>query len=47
LTAGEPDQFSAALGDDPAGELHRRMQLKSLLFGMGESFRVLVQRKER
>jgi len=42
--AGEADQFAAALG--PAGELRRRMQLKTLLFGMGETFRVLLQRKE-
>jgi SAM-dependent MidA family methyltransferase len=41
LAAGEADQFAAALG--PAGELHRRMQLKTLLFGMGETFRVLLQ----
>jgi hypothetical protein len=27
-------------------ELRRRMQLKTLLFGMGETFRVLMQRKE-
>ena len=44
LAAGEPDQFAAALaGPD---ELRRRMQLKTLLFGMGETFRVLLQRKE-
>jgi SAM-dependent MidA family methyltransferase len=43
LAAGEADQFAAALaGGD---ELRRRMQLKTLLFGMGETFRVLVQRK--
>jgi SAM-dependent MidA family methyltransferase len=43
LRAGEPDQFAEALGgDDPA----RRLQLKTLLFGMGETFRVLTQRKE-
>jgi SAM-dependent MidA family methyltransferase len=47
LAAGEPDHFSAALGGDPATELRRRMQLKTLLFGMGESFRVLLQSKER
>jgi SAM-dependent MidA family methyltransferase len=46
LTAGEPDNFFAALGSEPSGELRRRMQLKTLLFGMGETFRVLVQRKE-
>jgi SAM-dependent MidA family methyltransferase len=46
LDAGEPDQFAAALGpeDDP-GHLRRRMQLKTLLFGMGETFRTLLQRK--
>jgi SAM-dependent MidA family methyltransferase len=43
LDAGEPDQFAAALG---GGELRRRMQLKTLLFGMGETFRVLLQRRE-
>jgi len=41
LSAGEPDQFAAALG--PANDLRRRMQLKTLLFGMGETFRVLLQ----
>jgi SAM-dependent MidA family methyltransferase len=44
LAAGEPDQFGAALG--PRNDLRRRMQLKTLLFGMGETFRVLLQRKE-
>ena len=43
LAAGEPDQFAAALG---GGELARRTQLKTLLFGMGETFRALLQRKE-
>jgi SAM-dependent MidA family methyltransferase len=48
LTAGEADQFRAAMGDGgPAEELRRRMQLKTLLFGMGETFRVLLQRRER
>jgi SAM-dependent MidA family methyltransferase len=42
LAAGEPDQFAAALG--PESDLRRRMQLKTLLFGMGETFRVLLQR---
>jgi SAM-dependent MidA family methyltransferase len=43
LAAGAADQFAAALaGED---ELRRRMQLKTLLFGMGETFRVLTQRK--
>ena len=44
LGAGEADQFAAALAaDGPAEELRRRMQLKTLLFGMGESFWVLLQ----
>ena len=44
LGAGESDQFAAALaGED---ELRRRMQLKTLLFGMGETFRVLTQKRE-
>ena len=46
LAAGERDQFAAALGEGGAAEqLRRRMQLKTLLFGMGETFRVLLQRK--
>src|ERR1035437_8178049 len=46
LAAGEPDGFAAALGAGGAAEgLRRRMQLKTLLFGMGETFRVLLQRK--
>jgi SAM-dependent MidA family methyltransferase len=43
LSVGESDQFAAALGPEP--NLPRRMQLKTLLFGMGETFRVLLQRK--
>ena len=43
LDAGEADQFAAALaGPD---ETRRRLQLKTLLFGMGETFRTLLQRK--
>ena len=45
LSAGEPDQFAAALGEG-ADEARRRGQLKTLLFGMGETFRVLLQRKD-
>ena len=46
LHAGEPDQFASALAaPDEAAEKHHRLQLKSLLFGMGETFRVLVQSK--
>lgn len=43
LRAGEADQFAAALAADAESEaLRRRMQLKALLYGMGETFRVLV-----
>jgi SAM-dependent MidA family methyltransferase len=43
LSAGEEDQFAAALaGPD---EARRRLQLKTLLFGMGETFRTLLQKK--
>jgi SAM-dependent MidA family methyltransferase len=46
LDAGEPDQFAAALGSGaPADQTRRRMQLKTLLFGLGETFRTLIQRK--
>ena len=38
LTAGEADQFAAAMAANP-------MQLKTVLFGMGETFRVLLQRR--
>jgi len=47
LAAGEPDQFAAALGSQTTkndGPRHR--QLKTLLFGMGETFRALLQRKD-
>jgi SAM-dependent MidA family methyltransferase len=46
LDAGEPDNFLTAL-DAPSdtARMRRRMQLKTLLFGMGETFRVLIQRK--
>lgn len=43
MAAGEADQFAAALGQE--NDLRRRMQLKTLLFGMGETFRVLLQKK--
>lgn len=46
LAAGEADEFREALSGQAEGEeLRRRMQLKTLLFGMGESFRTLWQRK--
>lgn len=46
LGAGEPDSFAYALAADT--ETRRtafRMQLKSLLFGLGETFRALVMRR--
>ena len=46
MEAGETDQFALALAaGSPAEEQRRRLQLKQLLFGMGETFRTLVQRK--
>lgn len=43
LRQGEADQFAALFADcDASEERRRRMQLKTLLFGMGETFRVLV-----
>jgi len=45
LAAGDQDQFAAALAAaTPAEQLQRRLQLKSLLFGMGETFRTLLQK---
>jgi SAM-dependent MidA family methyltransferase len=46
MEAGEADQFARALAaDSPAEAQQRRLQLKQLLFGMGETFRALIQRK--
>ena len=46
LRAGEVDAFASALAaNSEEEEFRHRMQLKSLLFGMGETFRVLLQRK--
>jgi SAM-dependent MidA family methyltransferase len=46
LRAGEGDNFESALRAQSDEEsLRLRMQLKTLLFGMGETFRVLLQRK--
>jgi SAM-dependent MidA family methyltransferase len=44
LDAGEADQFAAALGAGPDQE-QRKLQLKTLLFGMGETFRTLLMRR--
>jgi len=47
LRAGEPDQFAAALASPGEQEsLRLRMQLKTLLFGMGETFRSLLLQKK-
>ncbi len=46
LDTGERGAFAAALeASDAAEEARRRLQLKTLLFGMGETFRVLLQRR--
>lgn len=46
LETGEPDRFAYALAAGSGRrETELRMQLKSLLFGLGETFRVLVMRK--
>ncbi len=46
LDAGAPDEFAAALAAETAEAVSaRRLQLKTLLFGMGETFRTLVLRK--
>lgn len=46
IEVGEPDGFASALAAGTERErLERRMQLKTLLYGMGETFRVLVMRK--
>jgi len=46
LDAGEADQFAAALAATNGAEtVRRRLQLKTLLFGMGETFRALLLRK--
>lgn len=48
LRAGESDAFESALaGTTDAERTRHRLQLKSLLFGMGETFRVLVQSKRQ
>ncbi|MCZ2077227.1 MAG: SAM-dependent methyltransferase [Bryobacteraceae bacterium] len=43
LRAGEADRFASVLeGVSESEQLRRRLQLKTLLFGMGETFRTLV-----
>jgi len=46
IDAGEPDQFASVLAaDSPEAAMRRSLQLKQLLFGMGETFRTLLQKK--
>lgn len=46
MAAGEPDQFANVLEATSPDEARRRsLQLKQLLFGMGETFRTLLQKK--
>jgi SAM-dependent MidA family methyltransferase len=47
LIATGEDEFARTLAaPDAAEELRRRLQLKTILFGMGETFRILWQRKD-
>jgi SAM-dependent MidA family methyltransferase len=46
IASGEADRFTSVLAaDSPPQEMRRRLQLKHLLAGLGETFRTLVQRK--
>jgi SAM-dependent MidA family methyltransferase len=48
LRAGEGDEFAEALkGETEMERLRHGLQLKTLLFGMGETFRCLLQRKRQ
>jgi SAM-dependent MidA family methyltransferase len=46
IGAGETEFARTLAAPDAAQELRRRLQLKTILFGMGETFRVLWQRKD-
>ena len=46
VAAGEEEFARSLAAPDAAEELRRRLQLKTILFGMGETFRILWQRKE-
>ncbi len=47
VEAGEADQFARALeAGSPGEEQQRRLQLKQLLFGMGETFWTLIERRQ-
>ena len=46
MSAGGADEFASALmAADEREAAHHRLQLKTLLFGMGETFRVVTLRK--
>jgi SAM-dependent MidA family methyltransferase len=46
LRAGERDNFAGVLATgDEDQQMRRRLQLKTLLFGMGETFRTLLMEK--
>ena len=46
MALGQTDEFASALAAESEHEqVQLRMQLKSLLFGLGETFQVLVQKK--
>ncbi len=44
LRAGEADRFASVLTGSAEEQARRRLQLKTLLFGMGETFRTLLLR---
>ena len=46
IAAGEEEFARTLAAPDAAEELRRRLQLKTILFGMGETFRILWQRKD-
>jgi SAM-dependent MidA family methyltransferase len=47
MRAGEADSFSGAIAGPTSHEIEmNRMKLKTLLFGMGETFRVMLLRRE-
>ena len=46
IAAGEEEFARTLAAPDVAEEQRRRLQLKTILFGMGETFRILWQRKD-
>jgi SAM-dependent MidA family methyltransferase len=46
LRAGQGDHFASVIrADDESESMRRRLQLKTLLYGMGETFRVVLASK--